>query len=120
VAAHENWQQVVDAYSTINPAFTAMLEHVVCTSFGDTIRLSLDTHHQRATPLDERVEFERWLGKNIIWDTRHHHDNIESISTQRQKASEQENKKRWQYAREDPHVQGLIKAMDATLVAVSA
>ncbi len=115
---YENWQQVVNAYSKLNPAFTAMLEHVVCTSFGDTIRLSLDTHHQRATPLDERVAFERWLNKKIIWDTRHHHDNIESISTQRQKATEQATKQRWQYAREDPHVQALMKAMDATLVEV--
>ncbi|MDQ6976012.1 MAG: DNA polymerase III subunit gamma/tau [Mariprofundaceae bacterium] len=116
---YENWQQVVTAYTKISPAFTAMLEHVVCTSFSDTVRLSLDTHHQRAIPLHERVEFERWLGRKVIWDTRHHNDDVESISEQRQKATKQAIQERWQYARQDPHIQGLIKAMDASLVDVS-
>jgi DNA polymerase-3 subunit gamma/tau len=115
---YDSWEAVVNAYAEVNASMTAMMEHVVCTAFGDTVRLSLDTHHQRAMPQPERVAFEQWLGRNVIWDTRHHDDNAVSISTQRQQHQERETRHRWEHARQDPHLQALMQTLNATLLDV--
>jgi DNA polymerase-3 subunit gamma/tau len=115
---YDSWEAVVNAYAEVNPSMTAMMEHVVCTAFGDTVRLSLDTHHQRAMPQPERVAFEQWLGRNVIWDTRHHDNDAVSISTQRQQQQERETRHRWEHARQDPHLQALMQTLNATLVDV--
>jgi len=116
--AYDSWEAVVAAYADVNPSMTAMMEHVVCTAFGDTVRLSLDTHHQRAMPVPERVAFEQWLGRNVIWDTRHHDDDAVSISMRRQQQQERETRHRWEHARQDPHLQALMQTLNATLLDV--
>jgi len=116
--AYDSWEAVVAAYADVNPSMTAMMEHVVCTAFSDTVRLSLDTHHQRAMPVPERVAFEQWLGRNVIWDTRHHDDDAVSISMRRQQQQERETRHRWEHARQDPHLQALMQTLNATLLDV--
>ncbi len=119
-AVCHDWPSAVAAYSELQPAFAALLEHVVCTRFDEKqVRLSLEPHQQHAIPMQERVSFERWLGRSIIWDNRHHDASSEmTISRQRSERHKAEQQRLWQHAREDPHIQALITALGCSLLEV--
>ncbi len=115
---YSSWQEAVDAFGLVRPGVSAMLDHVVCQEFGDRVRLALDKHQQRAIAQADRLAFAEWLGREILWEARQGGDG-ESLSQERASQSRAEAARLRQHAENDPHVQALMKEMDAQLVKVT-
>jgi len=112
------WQDAVDAYGKIRPGVAAMLEHVVCLEYGGKVRLALDKHQERAVAAAERTAFSEWLGREVFWESRQGQDG-ESLSQARVRMAKAEAERLRNNAESDPHVQALMREMDATLVGVT-
>jgi len=113
-----SWQEAVDAFGRIKPGVAAMLDHVVCHEFAGRIRLALDKHQERAIAAADRLAFAEWLGREILWEARLGDDG-ETLSQERARQSRAEAARLRQNAEHDPHVQALMKDMDAQLVKVT-
>jgi len=113
------WQQAVDAFGAIKPGVSAMLDHVICIDFGDKVRLALDNHQQRAIAAPDRRAFADWLGREVLWESRQqHHGDADSLSQERAKLVRAEEARLRKGAEHDPHVQALMREMDAKLIKV--
>jgi len=118
-SSYECWGDAVEAYSKIRPGVTAMLEHVICVEYQATqVRLALDAHQQRAIVAQERSAFETWLGREVLWENKAQGGHVETISTVRARHADEERKRVWQQAEQDPAVQLLKQEMDCRLVDV--
>jgi len=113
----ETWQQAVEAFGAIKPGVSAMLDHVICIEFAERVRLALDNHQQRAIAGSDRLAFAEWLGREVLWESRTEHAG-ESLSQERAKQARQEEARLRKNAEDDPHVQSLMREMDAKLVKV--
>ncbi|MBL4775783.1 MAG: DNA polymerase III subunit gamma/tau [Mariprofundus sp.] len=111
------WQQAVDAFGAIKPGVSAMLDHVHCIEFAAKVRLGLDQHQQRAIAAADRNMFAEWLGREVLWEVRQQ-DQGESLSQERNKQARAEKARLRQGAENDPHVQALMREMDAKLIKV--
>ena len=111
------WQQAVEAFGDVKPGVSAMLDHVLCIEFSDSVRLALDKHQQRAIAAGDRLAFAEWLGREVLWESRAEHEG-ESLSQERAKQARQEEARLRKGAEDDPHVQALMREMDAKLVKV--
>ncbi|MDQ6987395.1 MAG: DNA polymerase III subunit gamma/tau [Mariprofundaceae bacterium] len=118
-SACNSWEEAVEAYGEVRTGVAAMLEHVLCLDFGDKVRLALDTHQQRAIVAAERLAFAEWLGREVHWEPKVEQQG-ESLSASRERQAKAQQKQLEQAARDDPHVQGLMQAFDATLETVRA
>jgi len=116
VLSYERWEDAVEAYSQIRPGVTAMLEHVICVEYQRSqVRLALDAHQQRAIVAQERTAFETWLGCEILWENKAQAGQVETISTARARHADEERKRVWQQAEDEPAVQLLKQEMDCHL-----
>jgi len=61
--------------------------------------------------------FAEWLGREVLWEARQAGEG-ESISQQRERLSRVEQARLRQHAEADPHVQTIMREMDAQLVDV--
>ncbi len=111
------WQQAVEAFGEVKPGVSAMLDHVVCIEFQDRVRLALDKHQQRAIAASDRMAFAEWLGREILWESQAGHDG-ESLSQERARQASYEEARLRKGAEDDPHLQALMREMDARLVKV--
>ncbi len=111
------WQQAVDAFGAIKPGVSAMLDHVLCLDFGDKVRLALDKHQQRAIAAADRLVFSEWLGREVLWESRQQQQG-DSLSQKRAKQARAEEVRLRKGAEDDPHVQALMREMDAKLIKV--
>jgi len=111
------WKDAVEAFGRVKPGVSAMLEHVLCIEFASTVRLAMDKHQQRAIATGERLAFAEWLGREVLWESRAEHEG-ESLSQERSKQARQEEARLRRGAEADPHVQALMREMDAKLVKV--
>ncbi len=117
--SYERWEEAVEAYSRVRPSVTAMLEHVICIEYQTSqVRLALDAHQQRAIVAQERKAFETWLGRDVLWENKSQAGHVETISTVRARHADEEKKRVWQEAEQDPAVQLLKQEMDCRLVDV--
>ncbi len=118
-AGHQftTWKEAVDAFGMVKPGVSAMLDHVICIEFASTVRLALDKHQQRAIAVSDRLAFAEWLGREVLWESRAEHEG-ESLSQERAKQARQEEARLRKGAESDPHVQALMREMDAKLVKV--
>jgi len=116
--SYGTWQEAVEAFGKIKPGVAAMLDHVVCHEFADRIRLALDKHQERAIAAADRLVFAEWMGREILWEARTGEDG-ETLSQERARQSRAETARLRQNAENDPHVQALMKEMDAQLVKVT-
>ncbi|NWF36574.1 DNA polymerase III subunit gamma/tau [Mariprofundus sp. KV] len=112
-----DWQQVVDAFHEVKPGVSAMLEHVVCVEFGSKVRLALDKHQERALASADRMAFAEWLGREVFWESQKDHAG-ESLSQERDRQARAETARLRKQAEDDPHIQALMREMDAQLVKV--
>jgi len=115
---YATWQEAVDAFGKIKPGVAAMLDHVVCREFADRVRLALDKHQERAIAAADRLAFAEWMGREILWEARAGEDG-ETLSQERARQSRAEAARLRQNAENDPHIQALMKEMDAQLVKVT-
>lgn len=111
------WQQVVDAFHEVKPGVSAMLEHVFCIEFGSKVRLALDKHQERALASADRMAFAEWLGREVFWESQKDHAG-ESLSQERDRQAKAETARLRKQAEDDPHIQALMREMDAQLVKV--
>jgi len=111
------WQQAVDAFGDIKPGVSAMLDHVVCAEYGDKVRLGLNKHQENAISAPDRMAFAEWLGREVLWESVLQHKG-ESLSQERAKQVKMEEARLRKGAEDDPHVQALMREMDAKLVKV--
>jgi len=82
------------------------LENVICVAYqASQVRLALDAHQQRAIVVQERTAFEVWLGREILWENKAQGGHVETISTVRSRHADEEKKRVWQQAEQDPAVQ---------------
>jgi len=118
-AGHQftTWKEAVDAFGMVKPGVSAMLDHVICLEYASTVRLALDQHQQRAIAVSDRLAFADWLGREVLWESRAEHEG-ESLSQERAKQARQEEARLRKGAESDPHVQTLMREMDAKLVKV--
>jgi len=117
--SYERWEEAVEAYSRVRPGVTAMLEHVICIEYQPSqVRLALDAHQQRAIVAQERKAFEAWLGRDVSWENKSQGGHVETISTVRAQHADEEKKRVWQQAEQDPAVQLLKQEMNCSLVDV--
>ncbi|ATX81547.1 DNA polymerase-3 subunit gamma/tau [Mariprofundus ferrinatatus] len=112
-----DWQQVVEAFGKVKPGVSAMLEHVICVEFGKKVRLALDKHQERAIATADRLAFAEWLGREVFWESQKDHQG-ESLSQERDRQARNEIARLRKAAQDDPHVQALMREMDAQLVRV--
>lgn len=112
-----DWQQVVDAFHEVKPGVSAMLEHVFCIEFGSKVRLALDKHQERALASADRMAFAEWLGREVFWESQKDHAG-ESLSQERDRQARAETTRLRKQAEDDPHIQALMREMDAQLVKV--
>jgi len=115
--AFSTWRQAVEAFGEVKPGVSAMLDHVVCIEFQDRVRLALDKHQQRAISAGDRMVFSEWLGREVLWESLAEHEG-ESLSQERIRQARHEEARLRKGAEEDPHVQALMREMDAQLVRV--
>ena len=113
----ESWQSAVEAFGAIKPGVSAMLDHVICIEFGEIVRLELDEHQQRAISSPDRLAFAEWLGREVRWEARRQAGG-ESLFEQRASHARMEEARLRKMAEDDPHVQGLMREMDAKLIKV--
>jgi DNA polymerase III subunit gamma/tau len=112
-----SWEEAVSAYGAIKPGVAAMLDHVICAHFGDKVRLGLDAHQQRALSHPDRMAFAEWLGREVFWESKEEHEG-ETLSQLRTQRAEAEEARLRAHAESDPHVQTLMRELDAQLVHV--
>jgi len=118
-ASYERWEDAVEAYSKVRPGVTALLEHVICVEYqASQVRLALDAHQQRAIVPQERKAFETWLGRDVLWENKAQGGHVETISTVRARHADEEKKRVWQQAEQDPAVKLLKEEMDCRLLDV--
>ncbi len=115
--AFSAWAEAVEAYAGVRPGIAAILEHVVCTEFGERVRLQLSPLQERQLSVSDRGEFEAWLGREVFWERRQHGSG-ESLSEQRQRRIQAEEERLRRVAEQDPHVRLLREKLDAELVKV--
>jgi len=115
--SYSTWRQAVEAFGEIKPGVSAMLDHVVCLEFSNRVRLALDKHQQRAIAASDRLAFAEWLGREVLWESRAGQQG-ESLSQERQKQAQLEAARLRKGAEDDPHIQALMREMDAKLVKV--
>lgn len=115
--AFATWQQAVEAFGEVKPGVSAMLDHVICIEFQDRVRLALDKHQQRAIATSDRMAFAEWLGREVLWESLAEHEG-ESLSQERARQARHEEARLRKGAEDDPHVQALMREMDARLVKV--
>ncbi len=113
-AAFTDWGEAVDAYAALNPGVGAMLANVKLVDFGDKVRLALDAHQRRAIAQGDRMAFAEWLGRDVIWEAKEEADGLSLIEQREQRARAEEARLR-RHAENDPHVQALMREMDARL-----
>ncbi len=118
VSKYPDWESAVTAYSEIRPGIAAMLGHVVCLSYGDKVKLALDAHQERALAVPERLAFAEWLGREVHWEQRQENEG-ESLTEARERMASAEQKRLWEEAESDPHVQAVVRELGAKLVHVS-
>ncbi|MDX8401635.1 MAG: DNA polymerase III subunit gamma/tau [Mariprofundaceae bacterium] len=116
-SVHADWESVVAAYAGLRPGVGAMLAHVVCLDFGDKVRLALDEHQQRAITQADRAAFAEWLGRDVLWESKAEEAG-ESLVAQRARRARAEAERLRRHAEQEPHVQALMREMDARLVDV--
>jgi DNA polymerase-3 subunit gamma/tau len=116
-ASFASWQQAVEAFGRIKPGISAILEHVICLEFGPKVRLALDGHQQRAIAGADRLAFVEWLGREVFWESQQGQGG-ESLSEERTRQARAEAARLRKQAEDDPHVQAIMKEMDAQLVKV--
>ncbi len=112
-----NWQQAVEAFGELNPSLSGMLDNVVCLEFGEKVRLALDKHQQQVITTNDRMAFAEWLAREVFWESQQGQDG-ESLAQERTRQAREEKMRLRQNAERDPHVQALMKEMDAQLVNV--
>jgi DNA polymerase-3 subunit gamma/tau len=112
-----NWQQAVEAFGEINMGLSGRLDNVVCLEFADKVRLALSKHQQQAIATADRLAFAEWLGREVFWESQQGQDG-ESLSQERARQAREEKARLRHNAEQDPHVQALMKEMDAQLVNV--
>jgi DNA polymerase-3 subunit gamma/tau len=115
--AFPTWQQAVEAFGEINMGLSGRLDNVVCLEFADKVRLALSKHQQQAIATADRLAFAEWLGREVFWESQQGQDG-ESLSQERARQAREEKVRLRQNAESDPHVQALMKEMDAQLVKV--
>jgi len=116
-----DWRAAVEAFGEIKPGVSAMLDHVICLEFADTVRLALDAHQQRAIAAPDRLAFAEWLGREVLWESQVEQQGGrqgESLSQERARQARLEEARLRKGAEDDPHVQALMREMDAKLVKV--
>jgi len=114
-----SWEEAVAAYGQIRTGMAAMLEHVLCLDFAEKVRLALDKHQERAIVAAERMVFSEWLGREVHWEPRSEHEG-ETLSQVRIREAEANQQQLEQAAREDPHVQALMREFGAKVEHVRA
>jgi len=114
---YSGWRQAVEAFGELNPSLSGILDHVICLEFGEKVRLALDKHQQQIIATADRLAFAEWLGREIFWESRQD-QNGESLARERARQATEEKVRLHRHAEQDPHVQALIKEMDARLVKV--
>ena len=112
-----SWQQAVEAFGEINMGLSGRLDNVVCLEFADKVRLALSKHQQQAIATADRLLFAEWLGREVFWESQQGQDG-ESLSQERTRQAREEKARLRHNAEHDPHVQALMKEMDAQLVNV--
>lgn len=113
----KDWPQVVAVLHEFKPGLAAMLEHVQCLEFSAKVRLALDKHQQAMINPSDRRAFAEWLGREVFWESRQAGEG-ESISQERERVARAEKARMRQHAEADPHLQSLMREMDAQLVNV--
>jgi len=116
---YASWEEAVEAYGKLRAGVAAMLEHVLCLSFSNKVRLALDSHQELAIVSAERMAFSEWLGREVHWEPKADQQG-ESLSEQRARQAEARQQQLEQSAENDPHVQGLINAFGAKVEHVRA
>ena len=114
-----SWEEAITAYGKVRAGVAAMLEHVLCLSYGEKVRLGLDPHQEKAIVSAERMAFSEWLGREIHWEPKAGQQG-ESLSVQRERQAAARQQQLEKSAENDPHVQGLMQAFDARIEAVRA
>ncbi|RMG90970.1 MAG: DNA polymerase III subunit gamma/tau [Zetaproteobacteria bacterium] len=114
---YSSWAQAVEAYAGVRPGIAAILECVVCTEFGERVRLQLTPLQERQLSVPDRGEFETWLGREVFWERRQEGSG-ESLSEQRRRRMQAEEERLRRIAEQDPHVRQLRERLDAELVKV--
>jgi DNA polymerase-3 subunit gamma/tau len=112
-----SWQQAVEAFGEINVSLSGRLDNIICLEFADKVRLVLSKHQQQAIATVDRLAFAEWLGREVFWESQQGQGG-ESLSQERARQGREEKVRLRQNAERDPHVQALIKEMDAQLVKV--
>ncbi len=112
-----SWADAMAQYHTIKPSIAAHLEHVICESFADEVRLLLNTHQQQAIHDEARTHFEAWLNRPVIWG-KHQGQEGESLLAQQQREQQEAERKLWQTAEADPAVKLLKEKLGCRLVNV--
>jgi len=103
----------------VSAGVAAMLEHVLCLDFAETVRLALSQHQEKAIVTTERMVFSEWLGREVHWEPRSEHEG-ETLSQVRIREAEASQQQLERAAREDTHVQALIREFGAKLEHVRA
>jgi len=114
-----NWEEAVAAYGQVRAGIAAMLEHVLCLDFDETVRLALDKHQERAIATAERMAFAEWLGREVHWEPRNEQEG-ETLSQTRIREAEAKQRQLEQAAGEDTHVQALMREFGAKIEHVRA
>ncbi len=113
-----SWAQAMEQYHTLKPSIAAHLEHVICKSFTDhEVCLLLNTHQQQSINEAERKNFASWLKRPVTW-SEHQGQEGESLLAQQQREKDEYERKLWQQAEADPHVQLLKEKLGCRLVNV--
>jgi len=111
------WEEAMVSYHRVKPGIAAILEHVICESFTDEIRLLLNKHQLESLNTQDRSAFEHWLQRKVTWLTRTN-ESGESLLEKKQREEDEYTRKLWQQAEADPHIQALKNALDCRLVNV--
>ncbi len=114
-----SWEEAVAAYGQVRAGVAAMLEHVLCLDFAEKVRLALSKHQEKAIVTTERMAFSEWLGREVHWEPRSEHEG-ETLSQVRTREAEASQQRLEQAAREDTHVQALMREFGAKLEHVRA
>ncbi|MDQ6959779.1 MAG: DNA polymerase III subunit gamma/tau [Mariprofundaceae bacterium] len=114
-----SWEEAVAAYGQVRAGMAAMLEHVLCLDFAEKVRLALDKHQERAIATAERMAFSEWLGREVHWEPRSEHEG-ETLSQVRIREAEANQQQLEKAAREDTHVQALMREFGAKIEHVRA
>ncbi|MDX8381570.1 MAG: DNA polymerase III subunit gamma/tau [Ghiorsea sp.] len=111
------WEEAMNQYHKLKPGVAALLEHVLCDSFADDVKLLLNPHQQQSISETERKEFETWLGRTVIWAERTS-ESGENLLEQKQREQDEYTRQLWQQAEANPHVQLLKDKLGCRLVNV--